>query len=373
MKRTRLIAMLVAMTTIATLAADASAYYHPTVGRFISRDPGPGRLPRPGTTTHFLPRDPTGTNQYADGMNLYEYVRSHPVGRMDPSGTVIRDRHFEHDWKHGETVNIKVNDYYPGAGYGGGYTDKRQYEVGKLKWLGKSGMNSIALSNGGTVGYWMARHWVENKNWDGTKESFLAFAKAHDARQSCGPDVTKALKDVLVKIRNFYEPLTPPQKYRSCCAVFSFVTPDGLGINWDVTKAWDINQLHWMAEKGRRKIFDASAKEYREPSRSVQISGKCYDSAAVNFVMWGLMGKLCNKEPDFLIGRVKTWKKNFYGTVPTYETIDWIKAGFNGWTPETKVPSTTPYVVNKDPKRKQWDAENFPFTFHWLPYKEPEE
>ena len=37
MRNTRLIAVIVSLTALATLAADASAYYHPTVGRFISR------------------------------------------------------------------------------------------------------------------------------------------------------------------------------------------------------------------------------------------------------------------------------------------------------------------------------------------------
>ena len=89
----RLIAVLISLTTIATLAADASAYYHPTVGRFISRDPGSGgNSSPPAAITHFHPRDPTGTNQYADGMNLYEYVRSQPTSLVDPQGLAA--------WKH---------------------------------------------------------------------------------------------------------------------------------------------------------------------------------------------------------------------------------------------------------------------------------
>lgn len=111
-ENTRLIAILIALAAIAALAADASAYYHPTIGRFVNRDPGPGRgatsptatahfpqrdpapggSPGPATaapapTANFLPRDPTGSNQYADGMNLYQYVGSNPIVRVDPRGT----------------------------------------------------------------------------------------------------------------------------------------------------------------------------------------------------------------------------------------------------------------------------------------------
>jgi hypothetical protein len=90
MKNIRMVAIAVGLTTIAILAADASAYYHPTIGRFISRDPGAGRsATRPTATANFPPRDPTGSKQYADGMNLYEYVRSRPTIATDPSGTTL--------------------------------------------------------------------------------------------------------------------------------------------------------------------------------------------------------------------------------------------------------------------------------------------
>lgn len=47
-----------------------------------------GATPRVGGT-RFIQRDPAGTAQYADGMNLYEYVRSDPVGGVDPTGRVL--------------------------------------------------------------------------------------------------------------------------------------------------------------------------------------------------------------------------------------------------------------------------------------------
>jgi len=55
----------VAILTLGLAAADAHAYYHPTVGRWIQRDP----------------------IGYADGMNLYEYVRGRPQDLRDPGGT----------------------------------------------------------------------------------------------------------------------------------------------------------------------------------------------------------------------------------------------------------------------------------------------
>ena len=94
MRTRHFFAVLASFAAVAILAADASAMYHPTMGRFLQRDPGPGEMmtaPRVGTGGPaigggFLPRDPT--EQYRDGMNLVEYVGSNPVGRVDPYGNV---------------------------------------------------------------------------------------------------------------------------------------------------------------------------------------------------------------------------------------------------------------------------------------------
>jgi len=50
--------------------------YHPTVGRWIERDPGPVGAPAP-------------TREYADGMNLYQYGHSAPTETTDPSGLYV--------------------------------------------------------------------------------------------------------------------------------------------------------------------------------------------------------------------------------------------------------------------------------------------
>jgi uncharacterized protein RhaS with RHS repeats len=57
--------MLAGFAAIAILARGAQATYHPTTGRFLERDP----------------------DGYVDGQNQYEYVRSNPETKTDPSGT----------------------------------------------------------------------------------------------------------------------------------------------------------------------------------------------------------------------------------------------------------------------------------------------
>lgn len=97
MKETHLIAILVGIVAVGLVAADASAYYHPTLGRFLSRDPGSGDSMRigvagPATVLQFIPRDPVG--RYRDGMNLYQYVQSNPITRVDPDGLWGRETHY---------------------------------------------------------------------------------------------------------------------------------------------------------------------------------------------------------------------------------------------------------------------------------------
>ncbi len=98
MKNSRLLAALVAAAFIVLAAADASAMYNPATGTFLQRDPGPGGPARVGTApslgaNHFTPRDPFGN--YADGPNLYRYVGSNPLARVDPEGLWGCDVHHD--------------------------------------------------------------------------------------------------------------------------------------------------------------------------------------------------------------------------------------------------------------------------------------
>ena len=88
MKRTHLTAVVVCLAVVAIITTNASAMYNPRMGTFLQRDPGPGAggPARPGAGGPsvgggFVPRD-----QYADGMSLYQYVRSAPPNYVDWNG-----------------------------------------------------------------------------------------------------------------------------------------------------------------------------------------------------------------------------------------------------------------------------------------------
>ena len=93
MSSKHLFAVLMGFTAVAILTADATGMYHPALGRFMQRDPGPeGGFTRVriGAATPAAGGHPArgGTvRQYADGMHLYQYVRGNPVRWRDPTGT----------------------------------------------------------------------------------------------------------------------------------------------------------------------------------------------------------------------------------------------------------------------------------------------
>ena len=92
MRKAHLLSVLVGLTVTALVTADAAAMYNPTTGRFLQRDPGPNRNSPPFIDS---PGPPVGgsvaegyplRDQYADGLNLYQYVRSSVVKHVDSLG-----------------------------------------------------------------------------------------------------------------------------------------------------------------------------------------------------------------------------------------------------------------------------------------------
>lgn len=110
MKTSRLAAALIALSALTLFAADASAYYSPSTGQFLSRDPGPragaGGMAAAG---RFLPRDADEPDeQYSDGMSLYQYVKSNPVNAVDPDGRKARVTVDEQTCTITVTINIGI-------------------------------------------------------------------------------------------------------------------------------------------------------------------------------------------------------------------------------------------------------------------------
>jgi hypothetical protein len=90
----RSLAILVAAFMVTLVASPALAVYHPGMGRFLQRDPNgmqigpavPHAIAGPAAHGGFVQRDFEPHQQYADGMNLYQYVGCNPIGLADPTG-----------------------------------------------------------------------------------------------------------------------------------------------------------------------------------------------------------------------------------------------------------------------------------------------
>lgn len=120
MRYTPLTLMFAVVIGLCSFGQTALAMYHPGIGRYMQRDPIGDISNRtlaapPSMGNAFLPRDPMPSNsleldamqraaektadrlglehaanpwlwQYADGMNLYQYIQSSPTKATDPSG-----------------------------------------------------------------------------------------------------------------------------------------------------------------------------------------------------------------------------------------------------------------------------------------------
>ena len=170
-------------------ADSASAYYHPGLGRWMSRDPGAGgeAAPRVGTTGSavgggFLPRD-----QYVDGMNLYQYVNSAPAVRVDPLGL------------EGTDCGVKVHRIFPKTMEN---MKTAKSEIGHT-WLEYNG-KTVGFAPGGI---YSPDVWHENpgpdKSWDAPVDSsawFRRMKKGSGAEKKCACVTCEEVYDCLDKV-----------------------------------------------------------------------------------------------------------------------------------------------------------------------------
>ncbi|RLA99082.1 MAG: hypothetical protein DRG83_13625 [Deltaproteobacteria bacterium] len=96
-KRTRQVAVLISLVVMGIFTTDATAMYHPTLGRFMQRDPGAGGA-MPVPMAGGFSRQHVGVNIYPavrfpklhpDGPNLYQYVRANSIRYTDSSGLAV--------------------------------------------------------------------------------------------------------------------------------------------------------------------------------------------------------------------------------------------------------------------------------------------
>jgi len=310
--------------------------------------------------------------EYIDGMNRFQAFRSNPVARVDPTGMAsILDTSVVYldpsNAKAGEFVYIRSNDLRTGnfsspSGLVGppridpppaNIVSSRSMLIGTRSYHDVRGMKIIVgLNIGADVGWDMTSYWLNAKGYP-TEADWRVYASRHNAKQPCGPDCTKQIAQVLKEMTEFYNGLSDKDKEKSCDTVFSWYDQDA---RTTASNAWDIDDLY-------QKSKDEGT--FKEPFRSVTVDGQCYDSAAVNYVQFGHIARLCGKNKTVAIGKINAWKRRQYGHSSDPETMAWFEAGYNGWTPGKTVYSFTPYYITG-----QKETGNYEWI--WRPCHAPE-
>jgi len=157
----------------------------------------------------------------------------------------------------------------------------------------------------------------------------------------CGPDVTTKTIDALDKTRTTFAGWSSTDQANACFALDSLITG---GI------AWDINELHNNAWILSYRPQCATHGATPACGSSVQIHDNCHYAGSVNYVVFGVMCKLCNSHftaigsvahaSEFTESAMLDLVNKYKGTGLTglqtpssnfVESKNWATAGYHGW------------------------------------------
>jgi hypothetical protein len=161
------------------------------------------------------------------------------------------------------------------------------------------------------------------------------------SKDTCGPNVTPQVTSAVSKTKSTFSGWSTEEKEGGCQALISFSTG---------AYAWDIVDLH-----NNRWILDyrpACATRGAEPpcGSSVQVGSDCYYAGSPNYVIYGVMMKVCHDHyssagktsdaEDFTKSEMEDWIDLYKGTGPIGISTpsgnfgpsrDWAIAGYDGW------------------------------------------
>jgi outer membrane protein OmpA-like peptidoglycan-associated protein len=157
----------------------------------------------------------------------------------------------------------------------------------------------------------------------------------------CGPDITQALQDAVAYTRSTFAGWTPTQRDNACDALDSVSTG---------AIAWDIVDLHNNAWILSYRPDCATAGGTPPCGSTVQVGDQCYYAGSANYVIFGVMCKLCCDHyaaiPD-LSGTYRFSPSSMRALIDIYKgsgvtglgtpsanygpSRDWALAGYAGW------------------------------------------
>jgi RHS repeat-associated protein len=141
----------------------------------------------------------------------------------------------------------------------------------------------------------------------------------------CGPDVTDRLHSTIRDVAKRFSDLKKPEQKRVC----------GFG---HLMQSWDIYFALLLEELAVKNSSCAKGK----CAETVMYKTMCYDTWEINYILYGFIGKLCNKWKATQIATARLWKIHKYFSnepeisSPTYEyttgVSDWIEYGYGRFT-----------------------------------------
>ena len=190
----------------------------------------------------------------------------------------------------------------------------------------------------------------------------------------CGPDVTSQVSAAANKTRTTFGGWGAPTRVSQCNALDSLSTG---------AVAWDIVELHnnaWIYQGYRPACATAGA---NPPCGStVQVGSDCHYAGSANYVIWGVMCKLCSDHfaaagdasnaARFSESKMLYWIDFYKGTGPLGISTPsgnfaasnaWATAGYRGW-PGTAGPGGD---RNGCAPGCPTAYAGGPFTVNWVP------
>jgi len=195
----------------------------------------------------------------------------------------------------------------------------------------------------------------------------------------CGPDVTVQLKNVVHHAQMVYASWSEDEREEHCGALVD-VSP---GSPWPAAAwAWDIPELKdslWL------KLYQPTCATSPACDETVQIGGECHYMGSANYVIFGVMYKLCGGNSNGVTILIHAYKG---GHLPGQTrggnfdaSLAWARAGCDGWPDAPKVSAppgdrtdlckpacTIPYGPRPQPGVKLKMPYGRPFTIHWAPH-----
>ena len=102
----------------------------------------------------------------------------------------------------------------------------------------------------------------------------------------CGMDITEKLNNILIKVKNIFN--NNKNLQQSICS--GIYNPEYIVDSWDIEELYKagISNFHYT------ELSDnVNCPQGEKCKSTVMVSGKCYKTWAVNYILWGYLNKLC--------------------------------------------------------------------------------